>query len=567
MLLRFPTLLITLLGLSHTPVMASEIADQIFFNAHIISDSKSQKTSEALAIKGQRILAVGSQKSMEALKGKNTKMTDLNGRTVFPGLHEGHGHLLRIGQKITEVDLSGLRSKDLILKRLKDREKKLAKGQWLIGTGWDQNLWENKSFPSIDDLKSINQERPIYLRRVDGHAIWVNQKALDLAGITKQTTIPLGGIIHRNPNGSPNGILIDNAMLLVENVMPKMNRDEKIKAIKAAITLANSLGLTAFHDAGTDRETIDIYESLHKKGELNIRLNVMVDGHDPSLVQMWWKRGPLSTKDDMLLIRSFKLSLDGALGSRGAHLLEDYSDKPGQRGLSLIPPNKVKDIVEGSIKTGFQLAIHAIGDKANRDVLNIYEEALRKHPQLDHRFRIEHAQILDEKDIHRFAKLNIIASMQGTHCTSDSPWVPIRIGQQRTNEGAYVWQKLLKSGAKLVGGSDAPVESLNPYWGIYSSMTRQNHSGQPLQGWNASQRMSFSEALTTYTQAASYAMFLDQRSGTLSKGMLADFTVIDKKNFDGSNPKELIHVKTHMTVVAGRTVFKSSQTKKSELSH
>ncbi|MFW7379903.1 MAG: amidohydrolase [Oligoflexus sp.] len=536
--------------------VTKKIADTIFENGRIYTFDAKGVVVQGLALKDGRIIGRGSKEQLAEFAGKNTRRIDLKGRMVTPGLHEGHGHLLRLGLQLIRLDLAQVASLEDVLTQVKKEKEQRPKGQWIQGRGWDQNLWPQKDFPSKIDLDQVSREHPIYLGRVDGHAAWVNSRALELAGITAQTPDPEGGRILRDKDGQPTGILIDRAMGLVSRLLPAESEADMERAILAAVELCNRLGITSFHDAGSDRASLQILQNLIKDARLTMRVNAMLLGSDQALIDDYLARGPQSFGDNLLQIRSVKLMADGALGSRGAALLEAYSDEPHHHGIEILSEQEIYQLTKRLAKAGFQAATHAIGDKTNRSVLNAYERVMREEAGRDLRLRIEHAQILHPDDIERFGQLGVIASMQSTHLTSDAPWVPTRLGDERTKAGAYVWQKIKSSGARLVGGSDAPVESVNPMWGLYAAVTRQNQKGQPKGGWAKDQRLSMAEALETYTVHAAYAAFWENDLGTLEAGKYADLVVFESDLFRlQQEPRKLLEDQVWLTMLAGEIVY------------
>lgn len=535
-------------------------AELLLTNAKIHSMNAEKSKFEALAIQGGRVVATGSLKELKTWQGPSTRVIDLKGNAVYPGFHEGHGHLKGLGYQIVDLDLAGITSFETIQTRVKEEISKTPKSDWILGRGWDQNLWPRKEFPTRQDLDKLSASQPISLTRIDGHAIWVNSVALKKAGITRQTPDPVGGKIIRDGKGEATGILVDRAMDLVRRVIPEESPAKREKAIRAALARCSEYGLTSFHDAGVDAADIAIYEALAAKGELPLRLNVMLSGADAGLIDRYMKTGPVLK--DMLQIRSVKLMADGALGSRGAAMLEPYTDQPGYSGLEILTEEQIYQSTKRFAQSGFQTAVHAIGDKTNRSVLNAFERVKKDLPKADLRLRVEHAQILDTEDIPRFGKLGIIASMQPTHLTSDAPWVPTRIGNNRMEEGAYVWQKLRQSKAVLVSGSDTPVESANPLWGLYAAVTRQTQDGQPPKGWTYDQHLSMEEALESYTKNAAFAAFWEKDMGTLEPGKLADLVVLDndlEQIMQEKRPQDILKAKVLMTISHGRIVYENKK--------
>ncbi len=534
----------------------AEDADWVFTGGSIYTLDPAHPLVTAIAVKGKKIVALGSEADLKKWQGPRTRLFALKGRAMYPGFHEGHGHLLGIGLMRQRLDLTGLTQLSAIGERVKKAAQETPKDRWLLGRGWDQNLWDKKEFPSRRDLDAWDKDHPIVLTRVDGHAIWANSAALKVAGLTRQTPDPMGGKIIRDAQGEPTGIFLDQAMELVRRQIPAESRAQKRKALEEAMALEASLGITTFHDAGIDTETLSIYEEMQKAGQLTIRLNAMLAGDDPVLLDRYLPRGPQVLGDHRLMIQAVKLMADGALGSRGAALLEPYRDQPQEQGLEILTEEQIFKLSQRFAAAGFQTATHAIGDRSNRSVLNAYERVLKQFKDKDLRLRIEHAQILDATDIQRFGQLGIIASMQPTHLTSDAPWVPTRLGQERMDEGAYVWQKLLKTKALLVGGSDAPVEDPNPLLGIYAAITRQDIQGQPPGGWSADQRLSLDEALAMYTRNAAYAAFLDKVTGQLQVGKAADLVVLSQDLATQlASPRAILHNKVELTMVGGTVIY------------
>ncbi|MCS6804166.1 MAG: amidohydrolase [Acidobacteriota bacterium] len=531
-------------------------ADVVLHNAKIITMNRAQPQAQAIAIVGDRIVAIGSNRQIKRWIGPATRIIDVQGKLVIPGLIESHGHMLGIGQAKLALDLVGTTSEAQIAEMVAARAAQTPPGEWVLGRGWDQNDWPQKQFPTFHSLSRAAPDHPVYLTRIDGHAGWANERAMQLAGLNRNTPDPPGGRIIRDEQGNPTGVLIDRAQGLVTSKIPPPSRERQKQALLLAMQECVAAGLTSFHDAGTSREVIDLYKELLSENRLAIRVYVMLAGADRSLLADYFKRGPeIGLGDRRLTIRAIKLIADGALGSRGAALLEDYADEPGNQGLLILSEDQVFEVATQALSHGFQVCTHAIGDRANRVVLNAYERAFNAHADIkDPRFRIEHAQILDAADIPRFARLRVIASMQAIHCTSDMPWVPDRIGLGRAQEGAYVWQKLLKSGARIANGSDAPVESLNPLWGFYAAVTRQDHHGKPAGGWMPDQRMTREEALRSFTLDAAYAAFDEEFTGSLQVGKLADLVVLSQDIMTVA-PRQILQTVVVMTMVAGKIVY------------
>ncbi len=537
-----------------TLALQQQPADQIIINAKVYTADVNRPVAEAFAVRGGRIVFVGSTRGALALAGPRTERVDLAGRTVIPGMVDAHAHLLGLGQALRTVNLVGTRSYDEVIARVAERAKTARPGEWIRGRGWDQNDWADTRFPTHQALSRAVPNNPVYLTRVDGHAALVNAKALELAQVTAATPDPTGGRFIRDSAGNPTGVLVDGAQGVVGRVIPAASRTELREQTLAAIAEANRWGLTGIHDAGVDAEGIAVYEDLAREGKYDLRNYVMIRSNDSTL-DAFMKRGrQIGLYDGRLWIRSIKLVADGALGSRGAALLEPYSDDPGNTGLITTTPERIKSVAVRALKAGFQVNVHAIGDRANRIVLDQFEAAFKEVPVADHRFRIEHAQILRYQDIPRFAELDVIPSMQGSHQTSDMYWVPNRLGWARS-QGAYPWRSLLNSGVVIPNGSDFPVEAVNPLISFHSFFTRQDADNFPPGGWFPEQRTTRQEALWSITLWPAYAAFMENESGTLTAGKYADFVVLDQDIMTVA-PEEVLKTGVVMTVLGGRVVYR-----------
>jgi predicted amidohydrolase YtcJ len=541
-------MLLVLLALQQAP------ADLIVTNARIYTSDVNRPVVEALAVRAGRLVFAGSNRGALALAGPKTERLDLRGKTVITGMVDAHAHLLNLGQALRTVDLVGTRSYDEVIARVVERAKNARPGEWIRGRGWDQNDWSDTRFPTHAALSSAVPNNPVYLTRVDGHAALVNAKALELAQVTAATADPSGGRLIRDSAGTPTGVLVDNAQGIVGRVIPAASAAELREQTLTAIAEANRWGLTGIHDAGVGPEGIAVYEALAKAGRYNLRNYVMIRASD-SVLDAFMKRGPRNgLYGGRLWFRSIKITADGALGSRGAALLEPYSDDPGNTGLLTTPPERIKRVAVRALRAGFQVNVHAIGDRANRIVLDQFEAALREVPTADHRFRIEHAQILSAPDIPRFAELDVIPSMQGSHQTSDMYWAPNRLGEARLS-GAYAWRSLLNTGVIIPNGSDFPVEAVNPLISFHSFITRQDAKNYPAGGWMPEQRTTRQEALWSITLWPAYASFMEKESGTLTAGKFADFVVLDRDIMTVA-PEEILQARVLLTVLGGRTVYK-----------
>jgi predicted amidohydrolase YtcJ len=543
-------------GISSTAAQ-QEPADLVITNARIYTVDDNRPLAEAMAVRGGRVVFVGSARGAATFVGSRTEQMDLKGKTVIPGMVDAHAHLVGLGTALRTVDLVGTRSYDEVIARVVERARTVPKGDWIRGRGWDQNDWSDTRFPAHDALSRAVPDHPVYLTRIDGHAALVNAKALELAGVTAETADPSGGRIIRDESGNPTGVLIDRAQGIVARVMPGASRTEVREAVLAAIAEANRWGLTGIHDAGVGSAAIDVYEELAREGRYNLRNYVMISSGDQTLAQYFRRGVQNGLYQGRLWIRSIKIVSDGALGSRGAALLEPYADEPGNSGLITTPYERIRDVAVRALENGFQLNVHAIGDKANRMVLDAFEAALQQVPVADHRFRIEHAQVIHSRDIPRFAELDVIPSMQGSHQTSDMYWAISRLGWTRV-QGAYAWRSLLNTGVVIPNGSDFPVESPNPLISFKAFVTRQDENGWPAGGWFPAERTTREEALRSMTLWPAYAAFMENETGSLTPGKYADFVVLDQDIMTVA-PERILDTKVVMTVLGGRVVYRAHE--------
>ncbi len=474
------------------------------------------------------------------------------GRTLLPGLIDGHGHVLGLGQNLSQVDLRESSSEAQAVAKTAAFAKANPQAQWILGRGWNQVLWPSQQFPSKQLLDEVIKDKPVWLSRVDGHAGWANSKALQLAGISKDSIDPPGGQIIRDANGEPTGVLIDNAMLLLEQQIPSINETERVSALNAAFKHLLSLGITSTHDAGINAANLATYQQLREAKQLPLRLYPMLSATDPAL-ESWLKAGPVDDPLDFLDVRSVKIYGDGALGSRGAALLAPYSDKPKEKGLLVTQPDKLTAVMKLTIDAGFQANVHAIGDYANQLALDRFESLQTEAQRKAGRHRIEHAQVVAPKDLPRFAALHVLPSMQPTHATSDKNMAGDRLGVARLR-GAYAWRSLVDDGARIVGGSDYPVELANPFFGIHAAVTRQDQQNQPAGGWLPEQKLTLVEALRSFSVDAAYGAFQDQSMGSLAPGMWADFILVDRDIVKVA-PEQLWQTKVLATYVGGELKY------------
>ena len=544
---------LALLAAAPLSAQIAKPANLIVTNARIYTVDDSRPIVAAMAVRDGRIVFTGSAREAMALKGTSTKIVDLAGRTVIPGMVDAHAHLLGLGQALRIVNLVGAKSYDEVIARVVARAKGLPPGQWLLGRGWDQNQWGDTRFPTHDALSRALPNNPVYLTRVDGHAGLANAAAMRAASVTAASKDPSGGRVERTASGDPTGVFIDNAKDLVEHFIPPGTREETRQAIRAAIAESQRYGLVGLHDAGESRATIDLMEEMAKAGEIPFRLYVMI-GDDSTAVAHYLARGPQSgLYDNHLWLRSFKLYADGALGSRGAALLEPYSDDANNKGLILTAPAHIQDVAVRALRAGFQVNTHAIGDRGNRVVLDAYDAALRQVPVADHRFRVEHAQILHHDDIPRFAELGVIPSMQAVHQTSDMYWAGSRLGAGRLL-GAYAWRSLLETGVVVPNGSDFPVEAVNPLLSFHSAVARQDAENWPAGGWLPEQRMTRQEALMSMTIWPAFAAFQEATMGSLAPGKLADFVVLDRDIMTVAD-RDILGTAVLATYIGGKPVY------------
>jgi len=499
-------------------------ADTVFINGHIVTMDKDQPEVEAFVVKDGFFLEVGNSESIQK-NYPDAEVVDLNGKTVMPGIIESHGHLLSLGQSFLELNLEGVKTPEEVVKKVTAHIENSSLGEWIVGWGWDEGAWA-ANYPDNKALDRISKDNPVYLRGLHGFASWVNTLALELAGIDAKTQNPEDGEILKDPTtGQPSGILTNRAQELVEFIIPPMSQSQIEKALKLAHRECLKFGLTTVHEARTTQQMLNAFRSLKAKGELDIRIYTMLDWTDEALIDSYLEKGPEIDPDHMLTIRCVKIFVDGALGSRGAAFFNPYSDDPSTTGVIETPEESVFQLTRRSLQSGFQVAVHAIGDRANRITLEAYRNALSEVAVKDHRLRVEHAQVVALEDIPKFAPLGIVLSMQPPHATSDMPWAEIRVGPKRIL-GAYAWRSFLDTGIHLTLNSDFPGESLNPFFGMYAAETRQTPDGSPSGGWYPEQRLTRAEVLKAYTVEAAFSGFEETFKGKIAKGMLADFIVL-----------------------------------------
>jgi hypothetical protein len=526
--------------------------------------------AQALAIRDGRIVFAGSNEDAQRYRAAASQVVDLHGATVVPGLVDAHVHILELGRKLDRVDLVGVQTEAEAVDKVAARAASTPPGSWVVGYGWDDGAWANR-YPDMTLLSAKVPDHPVYLRGLHGYAVWGNRLAFEKAGINAVTRAPAGGEIRKDRKGQPTGILLNQAVTLLERALPAETPEQLKQKVEAALRVMARAGYVAVHEAGADTALMNAFESLAAAHRLPVRMYAMLSGRDQDLVRRWIARGPDRSTDRLLTTRSVKVFFDGALGSRGARLLADYSDVPGQRGVSGPENGFDPKLVADAMRAGFQLSVHAIGDGANHEALDYIEAVERERSTSSSgvrspasgvefasaRHRIEHAQVLDTRDIPRFAALHVIASMQPPHATEDMGWAELRLGADRVQR-AYAWRTLRQSGARLVFSSDLPGTDYDIFYGLHSAVTRRDKSMQPASGWHPDQRMSPEEALRGYTTWAAYTAFLETETGVLASGRWADVTVmsIDPLVVGERDPDRLLGGQIQMTIVAGKIVYR-----------
>lgn len=546
---------------------SQETATRVFTGGILYTVNEDQPTAEAMAIQGNTIIYVGDQEGVKPFIGSETEVIDLEGKTLTPGWIEGHGHFMGLGYNELNLDLSATKSFREIVAMVKEAADRTPAGEWITGRGWHQSKWTESpgkqinGFPLHQAISEVSPDNPVFLYHASGHAGFANARAMEIAGLNplgkEQLRDPNhqeGGEIIRDENGNPTGIFNETAMGLITRHIPANSPEKDRQAFELAMAACHRNGITGFHDAGIGSKTVHLYRQMKRDGKMKLRIYAMIAGGNREFLEEWLERGP--EIDSLLTFRSIKLSCDGALGSRGAWLLEEYSDRPGHFGHETLPMEYVYEVSKMALENGFQLCTHAIGDRANKEVLDRYQVALKEYPEKsrDHRFRIEHAQHLHPDDIPRFADLGVLPAMQAIHLSSDRPWAIERLGEQRIKEGAYMWQALLQSGVPIINGTDVPVEPINPLANFYASVTRKTLEGSPEEGYEADQKMSREQALRSYTLDAAYGAFEESMKGSLEVGKVADFVVFDR-NIMEIPEAEILQTQVFLTVMDGAIVY------------
>ncbi|MEO7144019.1 MAG: amidohydrolase [Bryobacteraceae bacterium] len=556
-----------------TLAASGETASLVLRGGKVVTLEAASPQVEALAIRGETIVALGTNRQINAYVGPSTKVIELGGRLAIPGFIEGHGHFMGIGSTKLNLNLRDARNWDEIVRMVAAAAREARPGAWIVGGGWHQSKWDRTPQPNVDGfpvhdaLSKASPRNPVMLFHASGHAVMANALALKLAGITRDTPDPEGGHILKDGRGNPTGVLQERAQAAVTAAYDAWHRTlpaaEKNAEQRREVELAEqdcvAKGITTFEDAGSPLDTIDMFHRLADEGKLDLRLWVMVRAPTPVLAKRLDEYKILNAGDHHLTVRAIKRYMDGALGSRGAWLLAPYSDlppdAPNRSGLNVEDIGDIRKTAELAIAHGFQLCIHAIGDRANRETLNLYESVFREHPEKTKlRWRVEHAQQLDPADIPRFAALGVIASMQAIHCTSDAPFVIARLGFARAQAGAYVWRKLIDSGAVVTNGTDAPVEDVDPIACYYAAVTRRAKDGSV---FFPEERMTRIEALRSYTVNNAYAAFEERMKGTLAVGKLADITVLSKDILTVPD-EEIPAARVVATIVGGKVVYRGT---------
>lgn len=534
-------------GASTVPGASSSQApgvDLVLLGGDVRTMDAARPRVEALAIGGGKIVALGTTAEIAALAGPATRRIELAGGTVTPGLIDAHCHLYGLGVDQDAVSVRALPSEGATVEVVAAAAAQRPRGEWLLGRGWDQNRWPQQAFPTRASLDARVADRPVLLRRVDGHAIWVNSKALALAGVTRSTPDPAGGKIVRDARGQPTGVLIDNAIALVDDKVPEATPAMRERRIRTAAQLAIAAGITGVHEMGIEDATAAVYAKLAADGALPLRVYAFYAGDATRPERL---RTPPAPAVGRFVMRAVKFFADGALGSRGARMFAPYDDEPDSRGLWVTEPAVLAAGVKVAVDHGWQVGIHAIGDAAIGSVLDAYQAAAR--PEL--RLRVEHAQVIAPADVARMMEVKAIASMQPTHATSDMPWAEARVGADRI-QGAYAWRTMLDRGIPLAAGSDFPVEEVAPLLGIYAAVTRQDASGAPAGGWYPAQRLTLDEAIAAFTTGAAYAEGAEASRGVLAVGRAADVTVFDRAL---APDRSLLDTRVSYTIVDGEVVY------------
>lgn len=538
-------------------------ADLILLNANVYTMDDSNPMVSAIAIKEDTFLYVGSKEEAKTFETSETKILDLKGKTIVPGLIEGHAHIMGVGYNLVNLDLMETKSYQEVVDMVTERARNMPEGTWILGRGWHQDKWTEqpeltKGFPTHNLLSEAVPNHPVYLKHASGHAALANAKAMELAKVDANTPQPEGGEIFKSLGNRPTGIFNETAQGIIGMIIPESTDEDAAQALKLALEECFKNGITGFHTAGQNQKDIDLFKKFAEQDELKLRLYVMLTGRDQELLDNYFANGiEHNLYNGQLSVRSVKLYADGALGSRGAWLLEEYSDAPNVHGHNVMPMEAIENVAAQAYKAGFQVCVHAIGDRANQEVLDIYERTFKQYPESvskEPRFRIEHAQHFHPDDIPRFAEMGVIPAMQAIHMSSDRPWAIDRLGKERIDWGAYMWQDLLQSGAKIVNGTDAPVEPINPFASFYASVSRRTLKGTPEGGYEPEQKMTREQALRSYTLDAAYGAFQEDVKGSIEVGKWADLTILDR-DIMTIPEDEILETNVSLTIIGGDVVY------------
>ena len=567
-----------LLSLAATAHAAPEAADLLLVNGRVYSfawdepaldgtpaanaphsSSGWRPDAEAVAVRGSRIVFVGSTREAQAYRGPKTRTVDLAGATVLPGLVDSHTHVAELGEMTAKVDLIDVKTEEEAVARVAARAAQVAKGQWIVGQGWDEGAWANR-YPTVKLLSEKVPDHPVFLASLHGFAGWGNRLAFARAGISRDTQAPEGGEILKDADGNPAGTVLNRAVPLLASAVPPPTEQEYKERVLAGLQNMAQSGYVSIHEAGAETRHMKAFEALEAEGRLPVRVYAMLSARDEELCRRWLARGPDATSERMLVTRSVKAYYDGALGSRGARLLADYSDRPGHRGVSGNTYGFDQKLVADMMRSGFQVGVHAIGDAGNRETLDFIESVIGTSEQIRGlRHRIEHAQVVHPADVPRFARLPVIASMEPPHCVEDKTWAEARLGPERV-KGAYAWRSLRRAGARLALNSDLPGSDHDIFYGLHAAITRRDKQQEPKGGWYPEERLSPEEALRGYTGWNAYAAFREKETGVLAVGRWADITVMDVDPLvaGASEPGKILGGKIVATIVGGRVAHESS---------
>ncbi len=549
------------IGLMSAPALVASCSDQrpemsadlVLLGGVVLTEDPARPQAEAVAVRGDSIIAVGRDEEIRRLASPAARRIDLHGAMVLPGLTDAHGHVRAFGEELASLDLHGVTSVEEVARQVKARGARLPPGAWITGHGWDQNLWPGMRFPDHHPLTEASPDRAVWLSRVDGHASWANSRAMQIAGITRRTPEPPGGRIVRDARGDPTGVFVDNAQDLVGKALPKPAREQIKDFLHQGLERCAAAGLTEIHDASVGPDDVGAYRELADAGQLPLRVYLMWNGIGDARIEPLVEQPPFVNYRDRLTLRAVKLMIDGAMGSRGAVFLDDYTDDKGNRGLLVTQPDEIERRAELAMRRGYQVCTHAIGDRGIRLTIDAYEKALAAVHPTDPRPRIEHLQCVTPADVPRLKTLGIIASMQPSHATSDMGWAEDRVGAER-GRGLYAWRWVLDAGVVLAAGSDFPVDPEKPLVGIHSAVTRQDLNDRPEGGWHPDQRMTLDEALRAYTAGAAYAAYEEDHKGRIAPGYWADLTVVSK-DLRAIPPEEIPRAAIDYTLVGGTIVY------------